>query len=89
MIPDRDPAGGAACRMLARFGSGAELLDNGRRCRGYNLKDMIFTMVFGPFEYDVRFDADAEGFQEEDLKTMIIKEVSAPVLGNATDLGAN
>ena len=68
---------------------GAELLDNGWRCKGYNLQDMIFTMVFGPFEYDVQFDGDAEGFQEEDLKTMIIKEVSAPVLGNATDLGAN
>jgi hypothetical protein len=45
--------------MLARFGPGAELLDNGWRCRGYNLKDMI------------------------------IEEVSAPALGNATDLGAN
>ena len=45
--------------MLARFGPGAELLDNGWRCRGYNLQDMVFTMVFGPFEYDVRFDGDA------------------------------
>ena len=71
--------------------SGSELLDNGWRCKEFNQKDLTAAMVFGPFEYTVRFVEDeiAEDFQEEDLRHLTIEEVSGPVLGNATDLTPN
>lgn len=69
--------------------TGAELLDDGWYNSGWNLETMEFHMSHGPFEYTVVFEGtvkNAEDFEEEDIKPLVVKSVTYSGLGHATNL---
>lgn len=72
--------------------TGGELMDAGWYCSGYNLDDEVFWMTYGPFMYDVTFDADFSDVDnmdweaEEGLKDLKVTSVTYKDIGDAANL---
>jgi len=58
--------------------TGAELLDDGWYCSGWNLDEMIFFMDRAPYEYDIVMSGEIpspDDFDDEDIRPLVIESV--------------
>ncbi len=71
--------------------SGKDLIDSGWICTGYNLDDMVFSMEYNCFQYDVVFDGKIDeshydDFEESEIESMKVKSVTCSDIGDATNI---